>query len=95
MNIDYWMMLVNVKFRLKSSIIIDKTLLYLIRFQILVMVNVRYEIPKPFGPLTLALWYSPWLRPLVQGRAPGLLRHGPRPRAAMLDLRHIEPVILA
>lgn len=36
---DYWMMLVNVKFRLKSSIIIGKTLLYLIRFQILVMVN--------------------------------------------------------
>ena len=33
------MMLVNVKFRLKSSIIIGKTLLYLIRFQILVMVN--------------------------------------------------------
>ena len=49
----------------------------------------------PFGPLTLALWYNPWLRPLVQGRAPGLLSHGPRPRAAMLDLRHIEPVILA
>lgn len=39
LNSDYWMMLMNVKFRLKSSIIIGKTQLYLIRFQILVMVN--------------------------------------------------------
>ena len=95
MNIDYWMMLVNVKFRLKSSIIIGKTLLYLIRFQILVMVNVRYEIPKPFGPLTLALWYGPWPRPLVQGRALGRLCHGPRSRAVILDPRHIGPIMLA
>ena len=56
---------------------------------------VRYRILEPFGPLTPAQWYNPWPRPLVRGRASGLLSHGPRSRATMLDPRHVGPVILA
>ena len=65
-----------------------------ITFIIPLIIIVRYGIPVPFGPLTPTLWYGPWPRPLVRGRALGPLSHGPRPRAAMLDLRHIGPVNL-
>ena len=69
--------------------------LRLCNFLFLTNVVVWYGIPEPIRPLTPAQWYEPWPWPLVRGRAPGPLSHGPRPRAAILDLRHVGPAILA